>query len=303
MIQYILAAIGGYLIGDSINKYAKGGEFKGSTIKGEYFKKLEANFSSTRKGGVKNYSVDIDLEGGEQLRGGDLDFKDGNDALFLYERVKQKGEYQHEKIEDIQLIINFKNGDYETVDIPKYAKGSTIKGKDFSGNYYSTNDFVGANKLEKQAEKILGKGWEAEDDVNQIESIINSLGGKYVVTVPEDRSQWNEMREKYDLANTTNDSNYDIFVITKFTGYANGGELEGIGSKKSFGQLDFDQLEDIFNVQLFGIEEDETEKLLDELKEEWLEMTEEQRGEILDKYDIEYAKGGGVRRVEKNKNN
>lgn len=220
MIQYILAAIGGYLIGDSINKYAKGGEFK----------------------------------------------------------------------------------------------GSTVKGKDFSGNYYSTNDFVGANKLEKQAEKILGKGWEAEDDVNQIESIINSLGSKYVVTVPEDRSQWNEMREKYDLANTTNDSNYDIFVITKFTKtftYANGGELEGIGSKKSFGQLDFDQLEDIFNVQLFGIEEDETEKLLDELREEWLEMTEEQRGEILDKYDIEYAKGGvmayakggGVRRFEKNKNN
>ena len=48
----------------------------GGGVKGNYFKELEANFSSTRKGGVKNYSVDIDLENGEQLRGGDLDFKD-----------------------------------------------------------------------------------------------------------------------------------------------------------------------------------------------------------------------------------
>ena len=101
---------------------------KDSTVKGNYFSELEANFSSTRRGGVKNYSVDIDLENGEQLRGGDLDFKDGNDALFLYERVKQKGEYQHEKIEDIQLIVNFKNGDYETVDIPTYADGGYVEG-------------------------------------------------------------------------------------------------------------------------------------------------------------------------------
>lgn len=108
----------------------------------------------------------------------------------------------------------------------KYAKGSTVKGKDLSGNYFSTNDFVGAHNLQKQAEKIFGKGWEAEDDVNQIESIINSLGGKYVVTVPEDRSQWNEMREQYDLANPTNDSNYDIFVISESDfKYGNGGAV------------------------------------------------------------------------------
>lgn len=96
---------------------------------GEYFKKFENDFSSTRKGGVKNYSVDIDLENGEQLRGGDLDFKDGNDALFLYERIKKKGEYQNEKIEDIQLIANFKNGDYESVDIPRYDNGGGVGNK------------------------------------------------------------------------------------------------------------------------------------------------------------------------------
>jgi hypothetical protein len=99
---------------------AKGGSLD------DFFNKFENDFSSTRRGGVKNYSVDIDLENGEQLRGGDLDFKDGNDALFLYERVKKVGKYQNEPIEDIQLIANFKNGDYESLYVPKFANGGGV---------------------------------------------------------------------------------------------------------------------------------------------------------------------------------
>lgn len=95
----------------------------------DYFLKLEANFSSTRRGGVKNYSVDIDLENGEQVRGKDLDFKDGNDALFLYESVKAKGEYQGEKLDNVQLIVNLKNGDYETVDRLFKRKRNKTKGR------------------------------------------------------------------------------------------------------------------------------------------------------------------------------
>ena len=50
------------------------------------------------------------------------------------------------------------------------------------GNYYSTYDFVNQTKLSRVATKVLGKGWEAEDDVNQIQEIVNSLGnGKYSV--------------------------------------------------------------------------------------------------------------------------
>jgi hypothetical protein len=33
------------------------------------------------------------------------------------------------------------------------------------GRYMSTYDFVACNQLEKEAEKVLGKNWEAEDDV------------------------------------------------------------------------------------------------------------------------------------------
>ena len=50
------------------------------------------------------------------------------------------------------------------------------------GNYYSTNAFVQKNALEKTATKVLGKGWVAEDDCNQIQLIIDSLGiGNYSV--------------------------------------------------------------------------------------------------------------------------
>jgi hypothetical protein len=47
--------------------------------------------------------------------------------------------------------------------------------KNVEGNYYSTYAFVFKNNLEKIANKVLGKGWEAEDDVNQIQQIINSM--------------------------------------------------------------------------------------------------------------------------------
>lgn len=141
--------------------YANGGGL------GEYFKKFENDFSSTRRGGVKNYSVDIDLENGEQLRGGDLDFKDGNDALFLYERIKKKGEYQNEKIEDIQLIANFKNGDYESVDIPRYNNGGMAGLGEVSGMLPNAlpmstiTPMARGGKLEdwKKGKFINGKKW------------------------------------------------------------------------------------------------------------------------------------------------
>ena len=54
--------------------------------------------------------------------------------------------------------------------------------KSIEGNYFSTNAFVGINNLEEVAEKVLGKGWEAEDDCAQIQAIIEHLNiGKYNV--------------------------------------------------------------------------------------------------------------------------
>ena len=83
------------------------------------------------------------------------------------------------------------------------------------GNYYSTYDFVESNKLGKEANKCFGKNWVAEDDMNQINDLIKSIGGGYNVKIAESRTQWENFRHKYELSKPTNDSNYDIFVIAK----------------------------------------------------------------------------------------
>jgi len=54
--------------------------------------------------------------------------------------------------------------------------------KSIEGYYYSTYAFVSQNNLETIANKVLGKGWEAEDDVNQIQELIDAMKiGKYSV--------------------------------------------------------------------------------------------------------------------------
>ena len=186
----------------------RGSEFKYANGGGIYFKKY-----STIKGGVKNYSVDIDLENGEQLRGGDLDFKDGNDALFLYKRVKQKGEYQNEKIEDIQLIVNFKNGDYETVDIPTYAKGTTIE----EFNYNPKIDYLSEyHLLPKKVQDIIFKE-EYEDSTyesnNKLIKELNGIGW----TADYDLSGG-----IYDLKPIVNDAKHG----TKYEEFSLGGKID-----------------------------------------------------------------------------
>jgi hypothetical protein len=111
--------------------------------------------------------------------------------------------------EILQAVVDRMNEDY--------AKGGMMADggmtKDFSGNYFSTNDFVGSNGLKDLANKVFGKGWKAEDDVDQIAELANHAGLKYVVIYAEDRSEWNKYRQ-IDTAHPTNDSSYDIFVIS-----------------------------------------------------------------------------------------
>ena len=58
--------------------------------------------------------------------------------------------------------------------------------KNVEGEYFSTYAFVHNNKLENIAEEVLGKDWEAEDDVAQIQAIIEYMNiGKYSVTCSE----------------------------------------------------------------------------------------------------------------------
>lgn len=48
--------------------------------------------------------------------------------------------------------------------------------------YMSTNDFVHKNELQKQADELFGEGWEAEDDIDQIEKLCEHVSpNKYMV--------------------------------------------------------------------------------------------------------------------------
>jgi len=62
-------------------------------------------------------------------------------------------------------------------------KNKTMGTKIKYGRYMSTYGFVQENELEKVADSVLGKDWEAEDDVTQIQMICDYIKpDKYVVT-------------------------------------------------------------------------------------------------------------------------
>ena len=66
------------------------------------------------------------------------------------------------------------------------------------GNYTSTYGFVGHLKLEEVADKVLGKGWEAEDDVSQIQSICDEISpDKYSVCSIEGLRRDDDIEVRY----------------------------------------------------------------------------------------------------------
>ena len=65
---------------------------------------------------------------------------------------------------------NFIQSEIKKADELKYAPK-----KIHTGYYMSTYDFVGGNDLESLAVILFGQNWEAADDVEQIQSLCNSV--------------------------------------------------------------------------------------------------------------------------------
>jgi antirestriction protein len=94
--------------------------------------------ASQLKGGVNYYSVDIDLENGDEVR--DLTFKSLDEAKKEFLKYSNSMVYDGENIDDIQLVVSFKNGDYENIYL---NKGGAItnerryvnKGEDYEVRY------------------------------------------------------------------------------------------------------------------------------------------------------------------------
>ena len=116
-LRAVLMADGGMM--------AKGGKPKDLPVVRTQFE--EEEFEYARGGvskGVKHYSVDIDLENGDNVR--DLEYKSLDKAKAVYEKYKKEMIYKGEKIDDIQLIKVLTNGDYESVG-NQMARGGKVK--------------------------------------------------------------------------------------------------------------------------------------------------------------------------------
>ena len=90
--------------------------------------------ASQLKGGVDYYSVDIDLENGDEVR--DLTFKSLDKAKKEFLKYSNSMVYDGENIDDIQLVVSFKNGDYENIYLNKGGKmatGGEVKGDKYDG--------------------------------------------------------------------------------------------------------------------------------------------------------------------------
>lgn len=61
-------------------------------------------------------------------------------------------------------------------------KNAKVYKIDTEQRYMSTYDFVGHNNLSALAKLIFGKGWVAEDDINQVQEICDTIEkGRYLV--------------------------------------------------------------------------------------------------------------------------
>lgn len=61
------------------------------------------------------------------------------------------------------------------------------KAINITGRYMSTYSFVGSNDLHDEAENLFGVDWEAEDDVNQIQTLLDAIHPNeyYVSLIPD----------------------------------------------------------------------------------------------------------------------
>jgi hypothetical protein len=94
-----------YKKGYGKDEYAGGGE--------TYQEKVESI-----RGGVEEYSVDIDLQNGDNIR--DITSKSLSKAKKEYDKYSETMIYDGEKISNIQLIVIYKDNDYDTL-ISKFS--------------------------------------------------------------------------------------------------------------------------------------------------------------------------------------
>jgi len=206
------------------------------------------------KGGVEQYSVDIDLENGDEIR--DITSKSLSKSKKEYDKYSEPMIYEGEKISNIQLIVIYKNGDYDTLDSKfsdKYAGGGetfrrggrtpkkVIKVRarggysleDFFPLFEVYNEVVSYKKVGKlELQQILGK---------------KDVADEFKFKTEADRDYWfeilNKEQEKYFTVQ--NKKKYVKYVLDNFGNYseeAEDNDLKTLSEKLDYfaDDLDYD---------------------------------------------------------------
>ena len=67
-------------------------------------------------------------------------------------------------------------------------------GSNYTGNYSSLQDFLEEFGLEDKADEVFGEGWEAENDIEQIQTLI---GNEYIVQAIEPTNEREQRIDNY----------------------------------------------------------------------------------------------------------
>jgi antirestriction protein len=200
--------------------------------------------ASQLKGGVDYYSVDIDLENGDEVR--DLTFKSLDKAKKEFLKYSNSMVYDGENIDDIQLVVSFKNGDYENIYLNKGGVMATGGGVDdespkiyvadleaynngrLSGVWLDLADYNDADELMEAIQDFLKTSGGEEYAIHDVEYIPNSMYSEYM-----GQKDFEELYEMIDLAKQ-NDlplsvvqevvSQYDASAVDEFYGKYNDAE-------------------------------------------------------------------------------
>ena len=131
----------------------------------QYGKGGYSDKASQLKGGIKHYSVDIDLENGDSVR--DLEFKSLEKAKKVYKDYSKSMEYDGIGIDDIQIIKVFKNGDYEKV----YDEDLMAKG----GGVGEFDDIMKENVITEKQINLIKRRLNANPKDASVEKIVNYI--------------------------------------------------------------------------------------------------------------------------------
>lgn len=97
---------------------------------------------------------------------------------------------------DRDIEKSFREVGLEVIDMGQ-ADVEELLIKSFDGRYSSIHDFIERNNLKKEADGLFGEGWEADNDIEQIQELLNSIDDTYVVKHIKQSTKRDERDDNY----------------------------------------------------------------------------------------------------------